>query len=446
MLLGLAAQVVIASRVQAQTAEAVAHTAQAITVRIEGATQGSGVLVKKEGNTYTVLTAWHVVSGQKAGEELSIITNDNSSHLVAFESISRLGKIDLAVLKFKSVNDYQLARLGQVENFQSGNSVFVSGYPLASNSIPARIFRFTKGDIVANANVAVPGGHQLLYSNPTLPGMSGGAVLSNDSVLIGIHASAERDAAVSRQSGKNVASGVNQAVPITYYELWSKGKPVIFSAQNPSSADDFLVLAGKAWTDGNAQETLELSTKSLALKPSAEAYSKRASAKKALAKGVDQALLKDALIDINKAIDMQPREYWLFSNRGMIKDLLKDHAGALSDHNMAIRIKDDRSSSSTLYLLRGGSKYSLGDISGMLEDINIALDIDPFSMRGLQMRSIYYFQIKEDVQRGCEDLRFAMRYAKKHVSDGPNSGVDWVEAARIMKSDIYKGCVQLYGP
>jgi len=60
----------------AQSAEAVARIAQAITVRIEGATQGSGVLVKRDGNRYTVLTAWHVVSGQRPGEELDIYTSD----------------------------------------------------------------------------------------------------------------------------------------------------------------------------------------------------------------------------------------------------------------------------------------------------------------------------------------------------------------------------------
>ncbi|MFL0729619.1 MAG: hypothetical protein AB8B37_07785, partial [Prochlorococcus sp.] len=55
----------------AQDASAVARIAKAITVRIEGATQGSGVLVKKEGNRYTVLTAWHVVEGNRPGEELA---------------------------------------------------------------------------------------------------------------------------------------------------------------------------------------------------------------------------------------------------------------------------------------------------------------------------------------------------------------------------------------
>ncbi len=57
----------------AQDASAVARVAKAITVRIEGATQGSGVLVKKEGNRYTVLTAWHVVSSNQPGEELFLL-------------------------------------------------------------------------------------------------------------------------------------------------------------------------------------------------------------------------------------------------------------------------------------------------------------------------------------------------------------------------------------
>ena len=50
----------------AQSPEAVVIVAQAITVRIEGATQGSGVLVKREGNNYTVLTAWHVIASNNA--------------------------------------------------------------------------------------------------------------------------------------------------------------------------------------------------------------------------------------------------------------------------------------------------------------------------------------------------------------------------------------------
>ena len=47
------AVLLLAPAAVAQDASAVARVAKAITVRIEGATQGSGVLVKREGNRYT---------------------------------------------------------------------------------------------------------------------------------------------------------------------------------------------------------------------------------------------------------------------------------------------------------------------------------------------------------------------------------------------------------
>jgi len=97
---------------QAQNAPAAARAAQAITVRLEGATQGSGVLVKREGNRYTVLTAWHMVSGQRPGEELAIITPDGKQHQLEQGSIQRLGNVDLGMLTFSSTSNYMAANLG----------------------------------------------------------------------------------------------------------------------------------------------------------------------------------------------------------------------------------------------------------------------------------------------------------------------------------------------
>ena len=93
----------------AQDASAVARIAKAITVRIEGATQGSGVLVKKEGNRYTVLTAWHVVESNRPGEELAIFTPDGKEHQLEQGSIERLGQVDMAVLTFSSAGAYEVA-------------------------------------------------------------------------------------------------------------------------------------------------------------------------------------------------------------------------------------------------------------------------------------------------------------------------------------------------
>ena len=186
---------------KAQNAEAVAKVAQAVTVRIEGATQGSGVLVKRDGNRYTVLTAWHVVSGQRPGEELDVYTPDGQRHKVEQGSIKRLGELDMAVLNFSSSNSYELARVGDIKSVSMGSPIFVGGFPLPSSAVPTRLLRFLKGDVIANATVAIPNGYQLLYSNQTLPGMSGGAVLNAQGQLVGIHASAERADQISERSG-----------------------------------------------------------------------------------------------------------------------------------------------------------------------------------------------------------------------------------------------------
>jgi hypothetical protein len=202
---------------QAQNAEAVARVAQSITVRIEGATQGSGVLVKREGNRYTVLTAWHVVSGQRPGEELDIYTPDGQRHQLEQGSIKRLGDVDMAVLEFSSASLYILARVGDVKSVAAGSPIYVAGFPLPSPAVPARLMRFLKGDVIANASMPIPNGYQLLYSNPTLPGMSGGAALNVQGQLVGIHGQGETDIKMSEQQGLAVKTGTNQAVPIGYF-------------------------------------------------------------------------------------------------------------------------------------------------------------------------------------------------------------------------------------
>jgi len=202
---------------RAQSAEAVAKVAQSITVRIEGATQGSGVLVKRDGNRYTVLTAWHVASGQRPGEELDVYTPDGQRHSVEQGSIKKLGDVDMTVLSFRSSATCELATVGDVESVSMGSAIFDVGFPLTSSAVPVRILRVKPGLLEAKARGLIPNGYELLYSSPTLPGMSGSAVLNARGELIGIHGQGETDIQVTAQSGVAVKTGTSQAVPASYY-------------------------------------------------------------------------------------------------------------------------------------------------------------------------------------------------------------------------------------
>ena len=116
-----------------------------------------------------------------------------------------------------------------------GSQIYVSGFPLPSSAVPTRLLRFKSGLVEAIATVDIPSGYQLLYSNPTLPGMSGGAVLNAEGQLIGIHGLGETDSKMTEQEGVAVKTGTNQAVPIFYFGKFAEGTTATFSA--PSSGD-----------------------------------------------------------------------------------------------------------------------------------------------------------------------------------------------------------------
>lgn len=224
---------------QAQSAETIVKVAQAITVRIEGATQGSGVLVKRQDNRYTVLTAWHVVSGQRAGEELDIYTPDGRRLVVEQASIRRVGEVDMAIMSFSSHNTYQIVRVGDVKSVSSGDQVLVAGFPVGSIGS----LKYDRGRLVANAAVGIDQGYQLIYTNRTATGMSGGAVLNGAGMLIGMHGRGELDERQSQLSGQIIKTGTNQGVPISYYSLLDAGAPVVAATTQATTADDFLAQA-----------------------------------------------------------------------------------------------------------------------------------------------------------------------------------------------------------
>ena len=378
------------ARAGLQSAEAVAKVAQSITVRIEGATQGSGVLVKRDGSRYTVLTAWHVVKAQKPGEELDIYTPDGLRHQLEQGSIKHLGEVDLAVLSFMSSNIYGLAEVGDVKSVSMGSPLFVGGFPLPSSAVPTRLLRFLKGEVIANATVAIPNGYQLLYSNPTLPGMSGGAVMNDKGKLIGIHANAERADQISEKSGKAVATGTNQAVPIAYYSKYAMGVAFSTSSGKPSSADDYLAQAafilsrglpmGEGGLRGDFLAVIELTNKALAISSNvAGAYALRARAR------VGIGAYSLAIADADKAIILAPRNINAFFARATVKTALGDRQGAIMDYDEVLAIDPQYAFA---YFNRANAKAALGDRQGAIADYSKGLAINPqfagaFSNRGL---------------------------------------------------------------
>jgi hypothetical protein len=175
--------------VSALTPVQVNDIAKPITVMIGGLDgKGSGVIIDKNGNTYTVLTANHVVN--KAGYGLyEIITHDGQKY--EMESAQTLGKLDLALVKFTSYKNYPIAKIADSGTVKEGATVYNSGFPIPSSSnSQQRIYFFLISQITARGR-GENLGYDLFLSGGPRPGMSGGPILNDQGEVIGIYGKAE---------------------------------------------------------------------------------------------------------------------------------------------------------------------------------------------------------------------------------------------------------------
>ena len=221
-------------------------TAKQISVRIDSSSgaNGSGIIIAQEGNTYAVLTAAHVVCQRDnatqpcANKTYKILAPDGNSYPVEPRNIKRQEGVDLAVVRFTSNEQYQIAQLA---NYPVTNDdvVFVAGYPKLSNNTPAQwLFSLgfglereqgllsvnddsltTDSSGLVSSQRSLSGGYEMVYTSITYGGMSGGAVLDREGRVIGIHGLAEGETAFDSQNNtsKQVQLGYSLGIPINTF-------------------------------------------------------------------------------------------------------------------------------------------------------------------------------------------------------------------------------------
>lgn len=164
--------------------------AQSTAVRIvRDHVSGTGVIIDRQEQTYTVLTSWHVVDNEG---EMALLTEDGKSHPLLHPP-QRIGNLDLGIIKFISPQDYAVATLAN-DTPQTGEKIYAAGFPsykadgttdtLASG---IKAFRLTQGEISLVPSQSLPEGYLLGYTNDTEMGMSGGAIFNTKGFLVGIH-------------------------------------------------------------------------------------------------------------------------------------------------------------------------------------------------------------------------------------------------------------------
>ena len=223
-------------------------TAKEFTVKIENLSggNGSGVIIAKSGNTYTVLTADHVLcekdneTNECIARDYQIVTPDGEKHTLDVNTINSEPGVDLAVFKFVSNKTYQVAELADYP-LTNSDAVFVAGFPQLAENTPSQ-WHFSLGygldkeqglinvNVSSNSNnrensaslssqSSLAGGYEMVYTSPTYGGMSGGAVLDKAGRVIGIHGQAEGETVLNNQSGaaNKIQLGYSLGIPINTF-------------------------------------------------------------------------------------------------------------------------------------------------------------------------------------------------------------------------------------
>ncbi len=215
--------------VQALTGEEINSIARNITVLIRSENgHGSGFIISKNGNTYYVLTANHVVRNQ---DKYRIVTHDKQIYPLDYSKVKKLSGADLAIVEFTSDRHYQTAKLADSSTATQGSSVFVSGWPrltAVGNAAGGELVRqFTNGQISGFLSQSIDG-YEMIYTNTTLAGMSGGPVLDTGGRVVGIHGLGDTEdpqrlvsEGMSQEVASSIASlikpGFNYAIPMNKF-------------------------------------------------------------------------------------------------------------------------------------------------------------------------------------------------------------------------------------
>ncbi len=449
------------NRETAQTPQSgdVKTIAKEITVRIDAPEiSGSGVIIAKEGNTYYVLTAAHVMCEKEFSlckdDIFEIVAPDGSKkEKLNFNTVKKLPGVDLAIFSFTSTNNYRLARLANSDRISgiNGTPVYVSGWPVSDNSSQLLPYVFSGGKIADNSLGSVPDGYSLSYDNATLPGMSGGPVLDADGRVVAIHGQGFNQKIEDKEGNQDlsVKLELNLGIPINAFLQLAPKSGInlhlqVDSTQPPESARrsarapiasetiknpntrtaKAVILANKGFdllVEKQLQQALTTFEQAIEIQPDLHsAWYGKARTLEALNRN------QEALVALDKTIQLQPRFYYALQARGDLLRGLNRRQEAIASYNQVINDKPDEDKDRYLhrlfqphaYVMRGATRYDLGDREGAIADYGQAIAINQDFARAYYFRASVYLEMRNK-QLAIKDFKAA---AERYLAQGNVEG------------------------
>lgn len=420
---------------------------------------GSGVIIAKDNGTYYVMTNEHVVRHEGI---YRLVTSDGKQYKVDYSLIKKAKAIDLAVLQFRSKRDYEVATLANFgadsrnlffrnHPLNPGQSIFVTGWTSNKDNSPRNSWIFHWGVLkphhlrlfTANDYKSLVRGYELTYTAPTHSGMSGGAILDPDGRVIGIHGHSE---------GGNLVEDTTDVVSI--YRGYSMGVPIkkllklapqlglscewLMVENSPPRA---VVVLDPAWLNPAYQSAPPFEWYSFIEDPEwgirtdspdenlASTWINRGNLYWRLGRDIDantafnQAIkiksdasdawyglalsandARSGLEILDELIQISPDFHQAFRLKGFIYLTGEEYLKALDAFNRVIELRassQERSEDAQLHFFKGHSLYMLGQYNQALDELNLALSIDPYALCYC-MRGDVYSKLG-DLDKAIED-------------------------------------------
>lgn len=487
----LAGPATVAAIIVGQASQAFALTeleiyeiAVPVTVRVARSSDGlggSGVIVAKQGNTYTVLTNDHVVcsppssgsSTVRCGDvTYTIHTHDSQQHQTIPDSIRRFGNRvndpDLALVQFNSTEEYPVATLGNSDAVENYQNVYAFGFPSFTDRTGRRRQErqaprgfITDVDVEENSR-----GYTLAHDAKVWYGLSGSPLFDVKGRVIGINGLARTDTvyaeALATDPDNNpqtddapqrtnlvvpvsIDTGIYLAVPInTFISLLPESGFDLISLldrdntpapsirrrlQNPESAEDFYVRGLIRSGNQDQEDAARDFDRAIELDPEfTKAYYQRAIIQ------FDQGETEAAITDFNQVIRLDPEDVLGYYVRGTAQAKLGKSEEAIRDLSRAIELDP---SFANAYRNRSAARYQLSDSDGALQDSNRAIELDPNNAMAYNNRGAILLELGDN-ENGLKDLNRAIELDPNNDLAYNNRGI-----IRFRAND-YQGALEDY--
>lgn len=177
---------------------------------LEAASEGSGVIYKKEGGYAYIVTNNHVVEGQSGLEVVLADGSKATAELVGTDSYT-----DLAVLKIPDTNVTTVATFGDSSALKVGEPAIAIGSPLGSayaNSVTQGIVSSLNRQVTSQNDAGETVNINAIQTDAAInPGNSGGPLINVAGQVIGINSS--KIASTSETTSGVSVEGMGFAIP-----------------------------------------------------------------------------------------------------------------------------------------------------------------------------------------------------------------------------------------